>query len=372
MEETKGTPPTMSIPTIYTSQTINSLVSSYTGRKGEPEYDQKRKIRNHPRNREYVWRDKRHMGPNLLDTIQQGLYIPPIICSKTIVDGEEILEILDGGNRMNTIWDIYHGKFGELTPEQQFTFKSYQIQMVIMSGLTPKQICRQFRRLQTSIKVSDGQQFAMYNESPLVKEANAFLYDDSYPLRESINHFVDTSDSDSKSRSNLENTIALISGAIWGPDFISKRFDIQEEKLEEQLPMTRYEICQKLGLVLDCVIQANAMSEVPRAKGRRRQELTIGKYLGPILYDLTTQPVSQHVKVQERWAKYIAKCRNGNDKAKEAGTVKGAQNLTPNKLRVICLKVGIFIEENRIANDEELSNRIGLECDEESEDEEQE
>jgi hypothetical protein len=58
-----------------------------------------------------------------------------------------------------------------------------------------------------------------------------------------------------------------------------------------------------------------------------------------------------------------------DDKAKEAGIVKGAQNLTQNKLRVICLKVEIFVEENRIANDEELSNKI-IDGDEEEEDDE--
>jgi hypothetical protein len=364
----------MPIDTIQVTQNINQLVSSYTGRKGEAGYDQSKTMRNHPRNREYVWKDKRHMGPKLLDTILNGLYILPIICSKTIVAGQEVLEILDGGNRMNTMWDIYHGKFGELTPDQLFTFKSYTIQLVIMSGLTSKNICEQFRRLQSSIKVTDGQLFAMYNESLLIKEAFAFLYDDSHPLRESIKHFVDTTDKDSKSKTNLENAVALISGALYGPRFINKRFDVQEEKLEEREPIDRNELAIRLKLVFDCVLQANQMSEAPRTKGKRKQELTIGRWLGPILYELLTKDPSQHAKIQERWAKYIAKCRNGDDKAKEAGMVKGAQNLTPNKLRVICLKVEIFVEENRIADDEELSNKIidGDEDDDEEEDEEEE
>lgn len=359
----------MPIETIQTSQNINQLVSSYTGRKGEAGYDQTKKLKNHPRNREYVWNGD--MRRKLLNSILNGLYIPPIICSKEIVNGQEILEILDGGNRMNTIWDIYHGKVGEMTPDEVFTFKSFPITVVTMSGLDSKTLCEQFRRLNTSIKITDGQMFAMYiDDSPLIKEAHAFLYDESYPLRESINHFVDTVDPDSKTRTNLENAVALISGALYGPRFINKRFDVQEEKLEEKLPIDRDDLTRRLKLVFDCVLKANELSEAPRTKGKRKQEMTIGRWLGPILYDFLTKDSSLYAKIQEKWAKYIAKCRNGDEKAKEAGIVKGAQNLTPNKLRVICLKVEIFVEENRIADDEELSNKIvnGEEDDEEEDD----
>jgi hypothetical protein len=127
-------------------------------------------------------------------------------------------------------------------------------------------------------------------------------------------------------------------------------------------------------MVFDCVLKANELSEAPRTKGKRKQEMTIGRWLGPILYDFLTKDASLYAKIQEKWAKYIAKCRNGDENAKEAGIVKGAQNLTPNKLRVICLKVEIFVEENRIADDEELSNKIvnGEEDDEEEDDEEEE
>lgn len=364
----------MPIENIQITQNINQLVSSYTGRKGEAGYDQTKPMCNHPRNRDYVWKDRRHMGPNLLDTILNGLYIPPIICSKSIVAGKEVLEILDGGNRINTIWDIHNGKFGELTPDQLFTFKSYNITVVIMSGLTSKNICQQFRRLQANVKVSDGQLYAMYNESLLVKEALAFLYDDTHPLRENIKHFVDTSDKDSKNKTNLENAVALISGVLYGPKFINKRFDVQEEKLEEKEPIDRHDLSMRLKPVLDCFLQANNISEAPSTKKKRRQEMTIGKWVGPILYDFLTKDASHHAKIQEKWSKYIAKYRNGEEKAKEAGTFKGAQNLTSNKLRVICLKVEIFIEENRIADDEELSNKIvdGGSDEEEDEDDEEE
>jgi hypothetical protein len=349
----------ITIETIQT--TIGALNSQFAGREGDIDYDPTKLVHIHRRQRPYVW--PQEMQIVLLDSILTGYYIPPIISSSVFetcsCDNRirEKREVLDGGNRITTFRRILNGYIRELTDAERTTIMSYSITFVVMRGMTNKAQCTMFRRLNKNIKVSDGQLYAMSDDSLLVKEALALLNDDNYPLRGLIlEHFFDTRGSDNNGRKNLENAIALVSGALYGPHYITKLYNIQEEKIESQEGIHRDTIITRLANTFDIFTIANTI--VPLTDRRKlKSQWTVGKWLGAMLYDILTHP-NEIEETQNRWAKYIAAVRRGDMFAEDASKLSGAHNLTANKYRRICAKVDIFITQGRLAADNEIMHLI--------------
>jgi hypothetical protein len=312
------------------------------------------------------------MQINFLDSILKGYYIPPIICSHSIVDGSERREVMEGGNRITTLQRILNDEVKPLTPEEAMKVKTSSIQVVVMRGLTPKQQREMFRRLNKSIKVSDGQLYAMSEEdSPLIKEALALLEDDTYPLRQMIlNHFFDTRLPDNPGKKNLENAVALVSGAIHGVNYITKSYNAQESKVESQSPIDREEVVRVLGFIFSIFDLADEMEMLKDAR-KKRGQWNVGKLLGAMLYDYHT---FDHDEIKHKWASYISMVRRGDPGAEDAIKLSGAQNLNTTRYKRICVKVDIYVRDKRLATESELNSIIhtdqdGLQEESESDDE---
>ncbi len=347
----------MPITTETIQTTIGALNAQFAGREGDIDYDATKLVHIHRRQRPYVW--NQDMQLVLLDSILSGYYIPPIISSSVYehcsCDNRirEKREVLDGGNRITTFRRILNGHIRELTDAERTTIMSYSITFVVMRGMTNKEQCTMFRRLNKNIKVSDGQLYAMSDDSLVVKEALALLNDDNYPLRGLIlEHFFDTRGADNNGRKNLENAIAIVSGALYGPHYITKSYNIQEEKVESHEPIDRNIIIDILSNVFHIFTLANQI--IPMTDRRKlKSQWSVGKWLGAMLYDVLTHP-NQIEETQNRWAKYIAAVRRGVMFAEDASKLSGGQNLTANKYRRICAKVTIFVNQGRLAVDSEI------------------
>jgi len=334
--------------------TISQINNDFSGREGDLDYNSDCLVHIHRRNRPYVW--NKDMQENLIDSIINGYFIPPIICCSRIVDGRERREVMEGGNRMTTFRRILRGDVRELTTEERQRIESHPITIVVMRNLTAKAQRIMFRRLNKNVKVSDGQLYAMsVDDSPLVREAVAFLDNDDYPLRNIISeHFFDTRNADTNGKKNLENAIALISGALNGVHFITKSYNVQECQIEKQDPIHRDEIIRVLGHVFEIFTIANTFGNLPNGH-KRRSQWNIGKWLGSILYDIHMAYDDEDIaEIQQKWAKYIVAVRRGDDHAEDASKLSGAQNLTATRYCRICAKVNIYMSEKRIASDNEL------------------
>jgi hypothetical protein len=331
------------------STTLWTLNNDFAGRHDDESFDDNKPLRIHRRNRANVWTPK--MDSDLLDSILKGYYIPPIICAEKQVNSRRIREIMEGGNRMSAIRKFYRRQ--DLTPDQLRKIDSFSIQLVVISNLTPKDTREMFRRLNKCVKVSDGQLYDMsQDDSPLVQEALALLNDPDYPLRTRISDlFFDTKNADNARRQNLENAIALISGALYGPEYITKSFSRQESKIEDQSPIDRARVVTVLGHVFDIFRLANQQLLMIN-KTTLKSYFTIGKYLGPILYDIHTD--SNLERIKNKWVRYLLKVRRNERDANDAIVITGAQNINPDKLKRMSVKVAVYIESNRIMHREEL------------------
>lgn len=345
--------------------TISALNGDFAGRMNTPDYDATKLIHIHRRNRAFVWNDD--MQQNLLDSILKGYYIPPIICCSRIVDGIERREVMEGGNRITTFRRILLNQVRQLTNEERQKVEAFGIALVVMRNLPAQHQRVMFRRLNKNVKVSDGQLYAMsLDDSPLVQEADALLNSSTYPLRELITrHFFDTQNSDNNGHVHLSNAVALVSGAIHGVNYITKSYNVQDCMVEKQEPINRQVVVQVLGAVLEVFTLADTYEPQPDGR-KRRGQWSIGYWLGAILYDYHTNP-GETRKIQEKWARYIARVRQGKEGADQATTIAGAQNLTANRYKRISVKVDIYMQENRIASDVELNQYVHDAGDEETE-----
>ena len=336
-----------SVRTQTSSTTVHDLIADFAGRFGTPHYDESKLVHIHRRNRPFVWNHK--MQTNLLDSILKGYYVPPIICCYK--NGRQY--VMEGGNRITTLQRILQGAVRDLSEEDILKVRVFSISIVVMRNLTPQQEREMFRRLNKSIKVSDGQLFAMSeDDSPLVREALDFLNAVDYPLRARITEtFCDTINKDNDGRTLLANTVAIISGALFGVQYITKSFDRLEQHVENQTPIPRNRIVQVIGTILAIFESANNEEPLTDRKKKRKQ-FTVGYIIGAMLYDILTS--TEITAVSDKWRSYIVAVRRGADYASEAVEIKGAQNNSPDKLKKICYRVEVFINENRLATDEEL------------------
>lgn len=356
MKGTPSPPNKMSIRKDILQSTVGQFTGQFAGRIGEPTYDNTKLYRNHKRNRAYVWNPA--MQEKLIDSMLKNYPLPMFLCSSRIQNGEEIREILDGGNRTTTFQRILRGEVRPLTPDERQTIMNFPITITVMYNLTSKDIREIFRRFNKGVKVSDGQLYAMAEEdSLLIREAIALLQHSDHPLRDLITDiFFDTRGKDTKGMSNLENAVALVSGALNGPEYITKSYGAQEEMLEKQDPIDRDDIVRVLKPVLETFTLADKHIELVD-KRKKRTQWPIGRVLGPILYEVLMNP-DEILATQQKWANYIVALRRGDNQAEEAIHMSGAQNLTATRHRRIAAKVTIYMNEKRIATDDELSSVV--------------
>jgi hypothetical protein len=296
------------------------------------------------------------MQVKCLDSILKGYYIPPIICCSDICENRERREVMEGGNRITVFRMILNGEIRDLTPEERGIVERHPITLVVMRNLTHKQKREMFRRLNKNVKVTDGQLFAMSeDDSPLIQEAMAFLNDDDYPLRNEITAcFFETRRRDNDGCTNLSNAVALVSGALHGPDFITKSFNVQEPMVESTNPVDRDRVVTTLGHVLE-VFRAADRRHPLEDKRRRKGQWAVGKWLSVILYDILTNPEEIRL-IQDKWATYLVKWRRG-----DAGTaaLQNARiwggNLTADRHYRISTMVDIYLRDNRVLTGDELT-----------------
>jgi len=333
--------------------TISQLNRDFAGRPKTFDYDETKLVHIHRRNRPFVW--SIDMQNRLLDSILKGYYIPPIICSSRIMDNRDRREVMEGGNRITTFRNILNGTLRNLSDVERQRVEAFPITLVVMRGLSSKDQRVMFRRLNKNVRVSDGQLYSMSEEdSPLVQEAMALLNDDDHPLRDEITkHFFDTRGTDGDKKSHLENAVALISGALNGIEFITKSYNIQEDKIELQTPISRELILERLRRlfhIFDIADERHPLLD----KRKRRGQWSVGKWLGAMLFDLLSNQ-DEYTNIQEKWANYMVAVRRNEEGAEEACKIAGAQNLTPARYKKICIKVTIYLRDHRLATEDELN-----------------
>ena len=329
--------------------TLYELNSRFAGRREMDGYDPSKRIHIHQRNRHLAWKPK---DIKLIkESILLGYSMGEITISKNTVARRD--DVLDGGNRITAVRIILMD--GTLTPEDRRVIENYTVSICFMVDPTPTQIVEQFRRLNRSIKVSDGQLYYMYIEdSPLVQEAVALLEDEDHPLRSTVDEvFSEGLREDNDKRMNLANAIAMVSGAINGVDSITTAFIRQEVKVSETEELDRDSIAETLEHVFKVFLRANRTYDVPHAS-KKKALFNVGKWVAPIMYDVLTRGNTPIKEIQKKWVDMMVLFRQGAENSSDAITIAGANNIKPDKLARISAKVQQYLDDRTILTETQL------------------
>lgn len=337
-------------------QSLYHLNQAFAGRNGSRDYNESALIHIHRRNRAYVW--NQDMRVKLIDSILKGYPLPPIFCCSLYENGRERRYIMDGGNRVTTIRMILNGEVRELTDDEKRRVENFTISLVVMRNFSNHDLRTMFRRLNKNVKVSDGQLFAMsVEDSPLIREAHALLTDPDHPLRDRITAcFKDTRryEETDKSRSDLANAVAIVSGILHGPHFITKSYNAQDEHVDRQEVLDRDQIVRVFGSICEIFHQADLQS--PIRSSDRKKQWSVGKYIGPMIYDYLCHSDRLH-QIREKWIRFIVRTRDveHSEISKSALKLEGAQNLTASHHAKVSAKVQIYLTTGRLATNLELA-----------------
>lgn len=349
--------------------TLYELDSRFAGRKEMDGYDPAKRIHIHQRNRHLAWKPK---DIKLFkESLLLGYSMGEITISKNTHARRD--DVLDGGNRITAVRIILSDD--SLTPQDRRLIENYTVSICFMVDPTPTQIVEQFRRLNRSIKVSDGQLYYMYiEESPLVQEAVALLEDEDHPLRSTVDEvFSEGLREDNDKRVTLANALAMVSGAVYGVDSITTSFVRQEVNVMETDELDRDSISETLEHVFKVFVRANKTYDIAHA-GKKKALFNVGKWVAPILYDVLARGNKPIKEIQKKWVDMMVRVRRGDENAAEAITIAGANNIKPDKLARISAKVQRYLDDQTIMTEEELKSiyhdqRDGEETDSTEEDE---
>jgi hypothetical protein len=331
--------------------------------------------------------------------------------------------LLDGGNRITALRKILNGEIRSLTQEERMKVEMYTLNVVFLSNMSEKDEREMFRRAANGVKPTDGHLYKMSEiDSHLVQLAVMILEDRTFLHRALMTQVMfDTTPTehgesrDTKAQANLANVVALISGLMNGPDYITKSFDRQYRWVDAVTPINKDILFRKihdifsifkeadshvttvqtLNLssltkpdIMACLDKAGlqyarnktkgymieiakscpaAMTELvtfantsgivlkdPNAHIKKRR-LNSGDLIGLMVYDYHMMPYEE---MKAKWVQFIREHDQNPKVIKETLlTLSGAQNTTANSLAKKSKRIAIYLAENhRIATEEELAN----------------
>jgi hypothetical protein len=137
----------------------------------------KYRIPPHQRYGSLDWKDDKKC--KLVDSIFKGYPIQGLTTSKHTENNVEYLDIEDGATRLTILQDYYNDGFkycdklfSELENRYKLRYNNYKINIDIMNGASPEDICYAFDRLNSGKSLSDADRFyAIKDISPFVKKA---------------------------------------------------------------------------------------------------------------------------------------------------------------------------------------------------------
>ncbi len=399
---------------------VGMIHSNFAGRPDTLGYDASKSFHIHRKNRPFVWTFK--MMQCLLDSILRSYDVPSILCS-TKMEGRQVKHyLLDGGNRITALRKILNDEIRPLTPEERTKIEMYNLNVVFLSNMSEKDEREMFRRAANGVKPTDGHLYKMSEiDSRLVQVAVMILEDSTFQHRALMTQVMfDTTPTengesrDTKSQVNLANMVALISGLMNGPDFITKSFDRQYRWVDADTPIDTDILFRKIhhilsifkeadshvttaqtlnlkGLkkadIMTCLDNAGVEYVKNKTKGElieiakssqavmnelvtfanitgialkdpnahiKKRRLNSGDLIGLMVYDYN---MMGYAAMKAKWVPFIRK-HDANPKGTKETllTLSGAQNTTSNSLAKKSKRIAVYLAENRIATEEELAN----------------
>jgi hypothetical protein len=239
---------------------------------------EKGKLRVPIHQRGFVWDNTRKI--NLIDTIMRSLPIPSLTLSVTI-DAQSIKKywIEDGQQRITTIQKYVNNEyvnknrilFCNLSLPEQHQILNYMIPVLIYQDATQEERIEIFDRLQNGLALSTGERFnSLRLLSPTIQFTCDMLLYESATYRKIVKPFwgellfnplEETLKDGTKRFKTLKDAVCICTGALWGSDFFSDKYDsirpVLIQTLTEERKQKGIQILLKLFSIFQSAMDVN-------------------------------------------------------------------------------------------------------------------
>lgn len=345
-------------------KSLDSIVDGFTGREDMEGYDAAKPYKLYELNRDFVWDDT--MQVNFIQTILTGYPIPAItMCNSAIIDG---------GNRVTTLWRFRNNKFKVLLNGVEYDYDSMcktrevvrawdrcQIPLVEITNATFHQISQIYENLNKGIRLTTGQLLENRKYRPIVDAALSIIgksTDNSqFPYRDMVNRVWNSRIRNTKSRTEISFAFQLLMGTMYGPNHFHNSFTKYVPFITDDEQKANFE---NLRFILKMIDEVDPENKIPRKK----KSECFRRLVGAIIYDLFTM---EKEEMRHKWQIMFDQAYNvlPPEQFKAIFDVGSARAQSETKLQAISQNV------QKIVNGERLNVRgfhDETTCDSESED----
>ena len=269
-------------------KSLDSLVDGFTGRDDMEGYDNSKQYKLYELNRDFVWDDSMQTG--FIQSILTGFPIPAI----TICNGA----IIDGGNRITTLWLFKNNKFRVLLNGVEYDYDTVcksrevvrawdrcQIPLVEIYNATFDQISQIYENLNKGVRLTIGQLLENRKHKPIVDAALAIINkskdNSQFPYRDLVNRVWNSRIRNTKSRTEIAFAFQLLMGTMHGPNHFHNSFMRYVPLITGEDQKPNFENLRFILKMIDEVDPENKIS-------RKKKSECFRRFVGAIIYDLFT------------------------------------------------------------------------------------
>lgn len=292
-------------------------ISRYQGR--DPSADANPEIIIPENQRLFVWPlEKQQM---LIDSVMSGLPINAVYLAEKRTRGRTLYQVEEGQQRLETLWRFRNGRFSyggrtyeALEDHEKEQFLSYPIMILNITGASDDVLAEIFDRVNAGVTLKDGEKFFNYRKKPLVALAERLFLTPGQGLHgEATARWGDYIGRKNKRRDNHANAVALVAGAAYGSNYLTKSYTKLSRHLDglhEGGVTTQINdalVTERLRMLLDVYRQVDEIQETTSQE--RGSHWPVGKTSGYILHSLTDCSADEVDARKEVWVKFLTQCR---------------------------------------------------------------
>jgi len=307
------------------------------------DFDEKKPISSRinipPHQREYCWKLDRQK--EFIMSILLGYPVPSILIS---VDDDGKRSIEDGQQRLTTARRFTNDEFGidlgegntstlysSLSPIDKHNFDTYLITVQTVYDASKADLIKIFDRIQNGTPLTVGERLYARRDTPLVEFVIEVLMTPGSLLMLPGIGFHDRAAEfwgvrcnpsiPDKRRNWLLNATAIISGLLYGPSAITKKYrpDLIVKPITEA---TKDKVRCDLSRILDIYAEADRIEKSNKFNGSHAKHFDVGTYTGYIMFSLcceswysgaayTPNSISEETWVitKKKWVDYMVEVR---------------------------------------------------------------
>ena len=261
-----------------------------------------------------VWPEKRKQ--KFITSIHLNHPIPSILMGSIKKETTRSLE--DGLQRLKTLLEFYQNAitdsngayFKDYNPKEQSDFLNYHVPVVKYSGASEEARIQIFDNHQNGSPLKEGERLYAHSATRLVSFTIQALLTPGRGLYDRFAHVWGPrgGEKDKKNRrKDLHMAVALVAGIAFGPQFLTKKYDII---IDNQLLTKEFDE-EQVVKALTCLLEVyeRVQEACPCPPAWLNRQFDAGQMSGYIVYSMYHAEDSEWEPIKEEWIRFFTGIR---------------------------------------------------------------